>query len=238
MGRFSMHEGSRDNRKKRDVGRVNRPSRILFVPLLSFIILTILVAAGATQRLDDGIGISVLGIRSPPGNVFWGGITLLGSYWVVAIATAIFALVLYRFRSWSDSVAYPALVGLGAACAELVKFLVARPRPDFLLNLSGEGYGYPSSHTMAAVCCYLGFAWFVSKGKMSKSNKTALHAAGWAIVGMVGFSRVYMGWHYATDVLGSIMMGLSLVMLFGFIHERLQELSRPPSSGRRPLQRE
>ena len=214
--------------KNRSTKEENKNSFIIILSalVLASILLLLLVATGATQKADEEMLVRILSLRTPLWNEVFQVITQMGSYWFVAIMMAAGAILLFRMIDWRTSAVYVTLVGAGSGLSELLKLLIARPRPALLLNLSGEGYSYPSAHTMAAICCYLGLAWFISRKYRSRPLRWAMLTVAGAVVSLVGFSRMYLGWHYPTDVLGSVIMGLSLLFLSDFMFRRLKKSVR------------
>lgn len=103
----------------------------------------------------------------------------------------------------------------------LLKTFFVRPRPDYAIRLVTEtGYSFPSGHTMVAVAFY-GFlifmAWQVNWKNCYKILATVL---GSLVVFLVGFSRIYLGVHYASDVLGAFCISLFYTIIFILIVKR------------------
>src|SRR6185312_5538146 len=104
-----------------------------------------------------------------------------------------------------------------------------RSRPDQVQALlPASGYSFPSGHTFASLAFYglLGLMLVLSVGSGLKRWALTVGIAG--ISGLVGFSRVYVGAHWPTDVLGSWLLGaawLSLLSMF-IMHHRLAKRQR------------
>ncbi len=130
-------------------------------------------------------------------------ITQAGSYGVILVTVAT-SFWLGRRQRWSELVALLVSVIGAAALNSLLKLLFARPRPSVFLPLTVEKtYSFPSGHTIAAVALY-GFLAIL----LWQNGRR-----GWAllvgmIVPLVGLSRVYLGVHYPSDVLGAMALGI------------------------------
>jgi membrane-associated phospholipid phosphatase len=132
----------------------------------------------------------------------------LHSNWVIGIMTL--ALSAYW---WIKGLRYRVLVFMSAAFGgmllnEILKLLFLRPRPQFdhpYLTLTT--HSFPSGHTMMATVFYGALAWVI----WSRSNKWRWRFLAVAIplimMPLVGFSRVYLGAHYLSDVLGAMAEG-------------------------------
>jgi undecaprenyl-diphosphatase len=96
-----------------------------------------------------------------------------------------------------------------------LKLSVHRKRPQYAAAyLRGHSYSFPSGHTMSATVCYslLVFVVATSMGWHAR-RRVRLYAAAAAIATLVGFSRIYLGVHYPSDVLGGLAAGAAWVTL-------------------------
>ena len=96
-----------------------------------------------------------------------------------------------------------------------LKLLVARSRPDEAIRLVTEtGFSFPSGHSMVAMAFFGLIVWFVWHYERNRVQRLLLCAVfALAIVG-VGFSRIYLGVHYASDVLGGFCASLIWLALY------------------------
>ena len=109
------------------------------------------------------------------------------------------------------------LVGAGVF-SELFKLLFARARPALQSALIAEtGYSFPSGHTLVAVCFYGVLAYFILKAVKSMRARTATLIVAIIIVFGIGFSRIYLGVHWPTDVLASFLLGAGWLFLLDSI---------------------
>jgi membrane-associated phospholipid phosphatase len=109
----------------------------------------------------------------------------------------------------------------------LLKFQVSRPRPTSnLVHIvqSAVGYSFPSGHVMAYVAFWgLLFAFGVLLFEGRHWWRTALLIISAAFVVLIGFSRVYLGDHWASDVIGAYLIGETLLGLAVGIYLLLKE---------------
>lgn len=128
--------------------------------------------------------------------------------------------------------------GVGAFCAanligstllnQVLKFAVQRPRPDVALRLVDiGGFSFPSGHSMAAMAFFGLLAWLVWHGVRSRGMRNGLVAVLCAMICAVGFSRVYLGVHYASDVLAGFCASLAWLVVYTKVAGPMLGLSRP-----------
>lgn len=104
----------------------------------------------------------------------------------------------------------------------LLKFIFKRERPLDLMLTQESGYSFPSGHTMVA-CIFYGFIiYLIRKSKYSKRIKNIITIILSILIFLIGISRIYLGVHYATDVIGSYLVSISYLIIFThFIDKKL-----------------
>jgi membrane-associated phospholipid phosphatase len=127
---------------------------------------------------------------------------------VVLIDIALVAWLAWR-RRWHDGLFFGLAVGGSALLSLAVKPLFGRARPDLWLSIAPEDtYSFPSGHAMGSMT--LGLAVIVL---CWRTRWRWLALAGVApLVFLVGASRVYLGVHYPSDVLGGWLAGTAWVL--------------------------
>lgn len=130
-------------------------------------------------------------------------LTWLGAAPVLAlVVVAIGAVVVWRRRAWLDwsLLAVAWLLAVGAK--DLGKELVGRPRPPASLAVgSSTGFAFPSGHAADSLAVFAMGALILSVG-LDRRMALTVWAGAAAVVLVVGASRVYLGEHWLTDVLG------------------------------------
>jgi len=132
---------------------------------------------------------------------------------VVILTLAI--LIYWWFRRLRYRALTLALAVYGGALLNfLLKNLFLRPRPHFTYPiLTLTGYGFPSGHTMAATVFYGTLCVFAVSRVRSWPWRVLAIVVSMVMIALVGFSRIYLGAHYLSDVLGAMAEGLAWLAL-------------------------
>jgi undecaprenyl-diphosphatase len=95
---------------------------------------------------------------------------------------------------------------------ELMKLFFQRPRPELAWAHVLPDYSFPSGHTMNSVAFYLAIAVIVWSTAGRRWGVVALVGAA-ALSTLIGISRIYLGFHYFTDVVGGALAGISWILI-------------------------
>ena len=149
----------------------------------------------------------LLSIRTPFFVQVFDGVTFFGSALTVAGLAGLIGLTLFFFKTRRAYVAGLGTTLLGAVVSVYaLKALVARARPDGLLPaISENSFSFPSWHATAAVAFY-GFVAFLFCRLYPEYKKTAVIVVV-LLISLIGFSRLYLGVHFPSDVIAGYMLG-------------------------------
>jgi membrane protein DedA with SNARE-associated domain/membrane-associated phospholipid phosphatase len=137
-------------------------------------------------------------------------VTALASPASVTCIALVTGLVLWWKRCWHRLLALALVLSGGMVLTFFLKIIFRRDRPDFADSvLIFSGYSFPSGHTMAAtlLCGVLAFFAVTTLKSWRWRVRAVLSAC--VMVLLVGFSRLYLGAHFLSDVLGAAAAGLA-----------------------------
>ncbi len=128
-------------------------------------------------------------------------ITALGDYWVVVPLLAVTLLIFYR-KGWKVSAVLLVVSTVGGfLLTTVLKAVFERSRPElFEAGYTASFYSFPSGHATIAVGFY-GTLTVILAYRLRGFARWAVVALGVALVLLIGFSRLYLGVHYPTDIL-------------------------------------
>ena len=139
----------------------------------------------------------------------------LGSIWAVLPGVVILTLFLFLTRRYADVRLFMGglvVVGIG----KVLKLLVERPRPDYqIIEPLASGFSFPSGHSLFAVILGGVLVYWVDQWVGPKLPRRVIQILLVLVVIGMGASRVYLGVHWPSDVIGSYLLGiLALTGLF------------------------
>lgn len=178
------------------------------------------VAYGWFDQLDVAVELAVHRLDSAPADVVFRGATLIGSD--VVIWPVIGALVVVCWRHGKRSIAW---ILIGESVAEIVmnnvlKALFTRPRPTLFDKVGlPASWSFPSGHAMSSMAIWGGIA--AALIALFPSRKRLVVPLAVVLIGLIGASRVYLGVHWPSDVVGGWLAGTPfLVAAVYLLHHR------------------
>lgn len=188
---------------------------LLMLSVLSlaiFVYLLIKVLKGRAIRIDElGYLLLVERLRSPVWTVAMKAVSNLASLpFIVGVLVA----AILRAPCQPHVILAAVNVGAISAIDQLLKILVRRPRPQGFRLVEAPGLSFPSGHSMAAMAFYGYGIWLVRCGAFGLPFSAAIEVALACVILAVGVSRVYLGVHYTSDVLGGFCLSFAWLILF------------------------
>jgi undecaprenyl-diphosphatase len=159
--------------------------------------------------LDARVQEIILNLRVSTWDNLFFIITKIGS-WPIIFLLLIFLYIIFYIRNEKDFIVPFVISVLSSGIMTLIiKFLVDRPRPGVDISLYTERLAsFPSAHSALTFAFFGLLIYFIWKVKMNLIAKILFGLLFIAIIILVGISRIYLGVHFTTDVLGGYLVGL------------------------------
>jgi undecaprenyl-diphosphatase len=158
-------------------------------------------------------------------------ITALGGFTVLTIVTVVAALAFLFHRKRTHAFVLVGAVLLAQLSASAAKEIFGRPRPDLVSHGSYVYSGsFPSGHSMLSAATYLTLAMLVSSLEPTRATKVMAYVLAVMTVVAVGFSRIYLGVHWPSDVLGGWAFGAAWSLVAWVVLLKLGAKPRAPQS--------
>jgi len=183
-----------------------------------FLVFTVLMMRGVFEGLNADVSAAIMA----GGNGFYDRIFLafrsFGNYNICLTLVVISSAVFFSKRSKKTAIAIILLFFLLIKVEDEMKIITKHPRPVRFLHaqkgwvVSKEGYikgnySYPSGHTVKAFFAFSILALAIQKLRWPKAVKEIARGVLFGLIILVGYSSIYVGAHWLSDILGSYMLG-------------------------------
>lgn len=153
-------------------------------------------------------------------------ITTLGEWWVILAITAIISgILIIKGKNIRTFILW--LIVLGAtADTFILKKIIHRPRP-FDILVDEISFSFPSAHGALSIALYGFIAYLFWRSAVNKTAKIIIIITGIIFIAFIGFSRLYLGAHYLSDVLGGYILGAFWLALGVYILKQCRTSKLP-----------
>jgi undecaprenyl-diphosphatase len=149
----------------------------------------------------------------------------------------VIASVYLLYRRYRAEALFLAVAILGSvALNSVLKLFIQRPRPPLPWAHVLPDYSFPSGHSMNSLVFYLAIALIIWARAKPPAGSIAVIAA-FVIAISVGFSRIYLGYHYLSDVVGGYAAGLAWLLVVALAFETIPRAWVRRPWARRPSRR-
>lgn len=170
-------------------------------------------------RVDRGLYQFMQDLRTPWGDRLMVFITELGDGVVIALVAAVVLASLLWRRSWRTAGYWAAAVGFGQLVATMIKLVLQRPRPVTAQYDGLSTYAFPSGHATMSMVVY-GFLAVLVASQFPTPRRWLAYALAALLISAIAVSRLYLGAHWLSDVLGGLSLGLAWVSLLAIAYYR------------------
>ncbi len=133
-----------------------------------------------------------------------------------------FGIYFIKNRLWKDLIILYSVPLITFILNCILKPLIRRPRPPLELHITDihpDSFSYVSSHSLVTMCLWGMVIWYLNEYCQNRFLKSLLISVSILWILFVGLSRVWIGVHNPTDVLGAYLLGLCLLSIYIFIEK-------------------
>jgi len=189
----------------------NKKNIILIISAVLFTIITYFIFSDKINYLDTSVHSYILGIRNDNLTSILLTITNISSAYALIVLSILLLIIIKEKK-------IPLLITLNLICSYalniLTKEIFTRPRPEGINLIEESGFSYPSGHSMVSMAYYGFIAYLIYKKQTNKLVKTIIIISLLLTILLVGFSRIYLGVHYLSDVIGGFLLSIFYLMIF------------------------
>ena len=162
---------------------------------------------GDTQKFDDFVRNAVHRHAAPGLTWFMQGFSFVGSVAVIT-TLCVLAIAAFLYFRQARTAALLAMTMVGMAALDVtLKMAFHRPRPVAYFGPTPTTYSFPSGHAMGSVCFYGVLAAILAARASGRGAKWRIWMGAVLLIGLIGYSRIYLGVHYPSDVIAGYFAG-------------------------------
>ncbi len=176
---------------------------------------------------DKKIADRVLLMQTQTLNQVMTDLTALGSVSVIGTLFIILASVMMVYRDYRGLVYLSVVLAGAGAIPFWLKNVFNRERPiveNHLVRVSD--LSFPSGHTFAATALYIALAYYTAKFARTWGHEIFFYFLGLLVIITVGVSRIYLGVHFSTDVIGGLTSGAAWGLFVSILFELQKIIKR------------
>lgn len=184
---------------------------ILLVCMIVFFAIIEDVLDNEIWEFDDKVYKIVSNIISNPITSIFKVLTQLGGA-IGIISVTIFILIFVKNKQYK----YYTVLNLAIATLsnQVLKNIIQRPRPIEHRIIDQSGYSFPSGHSMVGMAFYGFLIYLIYKNVENKYLKWGLCTTLFLLILLIGVSRIYLGVHYASDVIGGFCLSIAYLTVY------------------------
>ncbi|MFC3931368.1 phosphatase PAP2 family protein [Streptococcus dentapri] len=173
------------------------------------------------EGFDRSVQSAIRGNLPDPLTSFFKTITILGNP-VVQILLIALLFVLFLWKKWYAEAGF--IVSSGAVAGLFIltlKNLYQRPRPELSQLVEAHGYSFPSGHSLCLMMIFGSLIIIAHQRIQAQNSRRLVETVLGLLILLVGFSRIYLGVHYPTDVLAGFVLGYGMInLIYPFYNQK------------------
>ena len=128
---------------------------------------------------------------------------------------------IFTIKDKKINISFVVCLILGVIINNVIKLIFARSRPDVNPLMVESTYSFPSGHSMMSMILYGYLIYLIYNNFKSKKYKWLLICILSILILCIGFSRIYLGVHYVSDVIGGFVLGIAYLILYIDISKKI-----------------
>ncbi|HTY15743.1 MAG TPA: phosphatase PAP2 family protein [Methanoregulaceae archaeon] len=213
---------------------------ILILLFLSGFAISLAAYVIGVFHIDIEVAVALIGGHNPVLDAIMAAVSFLGDRFVPVILVATVAAICAVKKKWVDTVFVALTLISSAAIAGTLKAIIGRPRPPgfsldpYDLFQPFNQYSYPSGHVLFFVI-FFGFSGFLAWNYLTGWKRWLSLITCISLITLIGPSRIYLGEHWISDVIGSYIIGtfflIILILLYMLTESRNVKILKNMGNG-------
>ncbi|HEC28088.1 MAG TPA: phosphatase PAP2 family protein [Gammaproteobacteria bacterium] len=208
------------------------PALLLFAIILILSGLTFFITLNTLAVFSDTdrqVYELLQGLRTPWVDQFMVLVTMLADNLLVIVITIVFLVWFLAQKNIPAALHWISAIVFGAILTRILKVGLHVPRPDPSLFPDTAFYSFPSGHSTMSMVMY-GFLAIIIGREVSNKKRIHIYVSAGIVITLIALSRLYLGAHWLSDVIGGLTLGLIWITLLGIAYRQHPSAPLPAKS--------
>lgn len=204
--------------------KIKIPIGIILISSIGFLAIAWAIETGTIENFDLPIIAFIQGMENPFLTILLKTFTWIGSgFGVTPITLVICGILFFTLKKRQQSYLFAFSIVSTILLNEGLKQVFVRGRPELYRLMDAGGFSFPSGHTMMAVSLYAMIVYVTWPYTKHTIQRFLLIFSAWLVAFLIAVSRIYVGVHYPSDIVGGFFMStLWLTIVLMIYHKRFE----------------
>lgn len=196
---------------------IHRMYLVSLIVLVLFCVLAVLIDSKLIAQFDQSVISIIQGLESKTLTQIMKVFTFIGSYkGILVILLMMIFILFFVLKSRTDALLVAVVIAGTQVINQVLKLYFQRARPNFHRLIEIGGYSFPSGHAMSALAVYGILTYVFWRHTSDRTGRIMLIIISMIFILMIGISRIYLGVHYPSDIIGGYLAsGVLLILAIG-----------------------
>ena len=191
---------------------MNKRSLLITALTAIFLIIILLIKTDLISPFDSLVYSIIAMDINDTSTLFFKSMTFLANTYTIICILIIILIIGFVLKKKNLGLIITGILAFNYLISETMKLIIQRPRPETLQLVHESSYSFPSGHTIASVSLCGILIYFILNSELDKTLKIALTIILTIIPILIAISRIYLGVHYGSDVLGGAILAAILLL--------------------------